>query len=452
MLESLVLTQILAGTIILICALTSWTRRIMPVSTLNIFLMLNVVSFGVRPLLSAAEGGYIHYPVQLPWRDYNMALIGQIVFLLSYVLIYGMVAHQKNFLLGLDQQPFRICLGTILLAYALGTIALCTVHLLSHGAWLPGERTQTLSSVVPFGKVLFPLIDLPLSLVIPMSFSLLNEGVSKSQKRIAVVLASLSAVEIALVYQRGFLIYSIFVVLFMLHRARPQKFVKGLAISAVFTTVILLAMRPLVDLVTGSAEAPSNQGSGLLDDAKSGLLHSANFDLQDVAVLTREYVANHGVLYGQTFLTAVTRILPPATRNELNVETMTDRLNNYYWGDVYRESHIGLAVYLPHELYANFGFLGMFLGSISGYVASRADTYLMGIKQFDPRTIAILYAILFANGFMGEPAGSFQWCAAIFLLGLLFNRVQRKQENFCTHETSLVVRLGRNRGPEVDVA
>jgi hypothetical protein len=432
LLSSLSLTAVLGSFMVVVCVFAAWSRRATLISSVNIFLFLNAMAFGIRPILSASEGGYFHYDIPNPiaWGDYNYVLICQLTFTCSYLAIY--MASTRERALAKSTAPstenrliVNVSWSALILAFCIGTASLGTIHLLSHGAWLPGDRTESISSVVPFGKVLFPLVDLSLSLVIPMAFCVIQRA-SFIQRCTLIAIVLVATLEIALMYQRGFLIYSLAVVLFSWWKLRGSLPVRAVVTVISVGLFVLFAMRPLVDKVSPSRFSHGRHSfEGLFPLLKDNILHTDSFDLLDVFVISRSYVQQNGLLLGKSFINDFARILPPALRNDLHIQTITDTLNIYYWGNVYLDSHIGLAIYLPHVLYVNFGFLGMFLGFLPGYATARVDRWLLRLRVLSPRTIAFVYAGLIVNGFMGEEAGDLQWGGATCLIGLAIQRLSR---------------------------
>jgi hypothetical protein len=415
MLSSLLLTKILACTIITICVLTGLMRRHNLISALNLYLLVDLCSFGIRPLLAASEGGYLHYHVSVEWSEYNLVLIDELTFLVSYVLAYMIATRRLPRKLG--GGTVEISTRSVLLCWIVGTTALAIIHVLSHGAWLPGKRTETITSLVPFGKILFPAVVLPLSVMLPMAFSI---GMTSSGlTRIWMwIIGGIGLVEVALAYQRGFLIYSLALILLAYRKLRGKLPAMPTLGIVAFAALLLFAMRPVVRTLTGSTEVqPEKQSSGFVAGLKDNMLFTATFDLPDVGVVVREYSQQAGLHYGKTFLYDFGRILPPATRLEHNIQTITDSVNIFYWGDVYVNSHIGLAISLSDILFANFSYFGLFLGFIPGLMTAWLDNRLARINKLTPRTITLAYAALFSNGFSSEPGGLAQWMGAILLIG-----------------------------------
>ena len=139
----------------------------------------------------------------------------------------------------------HISLKSVLVCWTVGTAALITIHILSHGAWLPGVRSETITSLVPFGKVLFPLAVLPLSIVLPMMYIVALSGGRVVRPWMA-ALGVVALAEIAFLFQRGFVIYSPAVMLFAYRKLRGRLPFFSTAAIVCLGALLLFGMRPIV--------------------------------------------------------------------------------------------------------------------------------------------------------------------------------------------------------------
>lgn len=204
-------TAVLALAHLALVAFAFWRTRRPLFTGFHVFLGLEAVAYGVRPLLNLLTGRYLLYgtpavlipggaPVSfLPptpvepaaWAAYNRGLAMQLAFAAALVAAYGPAARvlaQR----GTDQTPRRregrgsvtqdtrpaapVAPASRSLAIAwlvsllLGTAAVVAMHVLSGGAWLPGHRAgTTLTAAVPYGKILFPLAVIPLAASLPLA-------------------------------------------------------------------------------------------------------------------------------------------------------------------------------------------------------------------------------------------------------------------------------------------
>ncbi|QBS37602.1 glycosyltransferase [Thermaerobacter sp. FW80] len=227
-------TVALAGAhLALVAVALERTRR--PLLTgFHVFLGLDAVAYGLRPLASVLIGGYLLYglpadlhpggaPVSfLPpapvepaaWAAYNRGLALQLGFAAALVAAYLLVrpvppsvpgdaparpvgsarslgSRSPDGLPPARPSPARPSPAprnrtgaqvartaahlrvAWLLSLLVGTGAVVAMHVLSDGAWLPGRRGgTTVTAAVPYGKILFPLAAIPLAASLPLAYAM----------------------------------------------------------------------------------------------------------------------------------------------------------------------------------------------------------------------------------------------------------------------------------------
>lgn len=395
-----------------------WLTRRPWVTVFHVVLGAQILAFVVRPFLAGLKGGYTLYPTVGAWSAYNRGLIYQLLFAFSYILGYLVFLRRQSC------GPFQIS-TTVVRGYwvslGLGISSVVVIHVLSGGAWLPGVRSVTLTSVTPFGKLLFPLA------VIPLSMSLvLAAVVFQSQRRqfLRLVVGGIVAlILLTLLYQRGFVLLALIATVFLWERRRGINFGWVLSTAAVLL-VVLATMRPLAELMSGGTPIQSDTRVGWRERIESFLL-GPNFDYADVWPVAIASVERDGLLLGGTFLSLPARFLTPAFRREIGVFTAVDRLNDFYWGEYYWTSNFGFNVTLAQELYMNFGPAFFLVGFVPGMLCCMVDRWLWSVKRVGVVGAYLVVGAFASGGFIGELGGEIQWGLAYVGLGMVVGVLAR---------------------------
>ncbi|HEY8551825.1 MAG TPA: polyprenyl glycosylphosphotransferase, partial [Thermaerobacter sp.] len=212
-------TVCLAAAHLALVIVALWRTRRPLLTGFHVFLGLDALAYGLRPLCNVLTGGYLLYglpsdlhpggaPVSfLPpapvepaaWAAYNRGLALQLGFAAALVAGYLLVrppqplppsaaadapARTPGFPPPGRPSPVpgdrggtgKACRAAArlrvawLLSLILGTAAVVAMHVLSGGAWLPGRRGgTTVTAAVPYGKILFPLAAIPLAASLPLA-------------------------------------------------------------------------------------------------------------------------------------------------------------------------------------------------------------------------------------------------------------------------------------------
>ncbi|WP_133121188.1 hypothetical protein [Kyrpidia spormannii] len=318
----------------------------------------------------------------------------------------------------------------LVVSLLLGLGAVLAIHLLSHGLWLPTRRSQTLTSVVPFGKYLFPLAVIPLTMVLPLVFVRLQYKMTPLRLLVGALVVGVCVVLLSLLYQRGFILIGIILFLWMLDRLHRLS-VKRAVTFGVAALVLLFTIRPVVNEVltisrpTVDTHQDQNVPLRVTDFVRENILSKPNFDNADVWPVVIDFVKRNGELEGSGYLAVPLRFFSPSLRNELNVPTVVDTLNSYYWGESYWKTNFGFNVTMSQELYMNFGLIGLFLGWLPGLLTAVVDRYLSRLQTVRDYTLYVVFAGWVCGGFTSDTAGIVQWSVAILLFALLLRAVGR---------------------------
>ncbi len=332
------------------CIFFSLILTFRPAFTLfHLFLATQAVAFVLRPILSAADGGFSLYGGPLAFYNEGLFLnlLANVLVALGYLAVYAW-RHPKA------SQPYQYSRSSLLkgtwMSFGLGLTALALIHFLSGGAWLPNARSEAITRVVPFGKVLFPLAVIPFSFTLASSALLIFFCVPGGEATatqifcwffLFLLLVSLtSAIALVVLYQRGFVLVALLVTLFFVARLHKWGYTK-LVLVALLSLVLLTQIRPtaqfIVNLLSGTAPSAPVNIEEQPPFLQRHFLYSPNFDTADVWPIVLSYIADNGYKGGSTFLAVPLRFFPPSLRLEYGLLSAVDELNAYYWGNVYWE-------------------------------------------------------------------------------------------------------------------
>lgn len=420
------LTFVLVAAHLLIYIIAFWLTRRPLVTVFHLVLATHVLAFVLRPSLAALTDGYMLYPVSVSqgWSWYNLGLVYELLFMLFYVA--GYLAGRRRAATPLGRPPVSVVRG-YWFSLSLGILLVAMIHVLSHGAWLPTVRSSTITSVVPYGKLLFIAV-IPLSMTLPLGYLVIRTW--PRLWPIVVPGCVVSLVALSLLYQRGFVISGIILVLFLWDRYSRLGYIQALVVGV--TLMALLAeLRPFANVLssilasgTPVSYVPSAAPS-LMEKVRSFMLFSPNFDAPDVWPVAIAWIHENGLALGSTFAAIPARVLTPGLRRELGLTTAVDLLNEYYWGEHYWTTNFGFNVSLSQELFLNWGPLSLVVSFIPGLLTAKVDRWLWRFTKVNVMSIYVVAAAFATGGFSGELGGIMQWGLAYIALGYVLSVMAR---------------------------
>lgn len=395
-----------------------WVTRRPVITMFHLFLFTSTLAFVLRPLLATWAGGHSLYPVGDTRNLYKLGLIYQWIFNLCLIVAYLLIWRRP-----------RVTVTPLLansvikgwwLSFFAGLISVGVIHILSAGTWLPSARSATITSVVPFGKVLFPLAVIPLSIGLPLAYLVLIK--KRRLWFIAVSLVLFKILLLSLLYQRGFVITGLVIAVFFMDKLGRFNYRKAV-IAAALAMAALFILRPLGLVLSGSSLVEA-LGGNLLNRIRY-FIFGPNFDTPDVWPIAIEYTEVNGLAAGSTFLAIPARFASPGFRYRVGFFTAVDRLNEFYWEQRYWLTNFGFNVNLAQEAYINFGIVGLAFGLVPGLVTAWLDRWLWGLKRLDTLKVYLVGAAFISGGLAGEIGGALQWATAYASLGTVLWLVSR---------------------------
>ncbi|WP_072969542.1 hypothetical protein [Thermoanaerobacter uzonensis] len=372
------------------------------------------------------------------WSFYNWGLVYQLIFFVFYFIGYLIIkkfrkVNTLNLNCTSDEEEKRMsyCIfKAYLLSVFLGFFSVILMNLLSNGKWLPTMRSVTVTTAVPMGKVLFPMAVLPLTMSIPLSFILYK----KNPKFLLLSLGGMlfSFLLLSLLYQRGFILMGLIIVIFFVNRFLKRIGYLRLAMIVFLLIFLLSIIRPVANVISYSLSSSKGEiqfvtqmrgTESLTERVKKFFLYSPNFDNIDVWPIAISSVEENGLLGGKTFLAIPARFLTTKIRQNLNLVTAADYLNSYYWGSTYWDTSFGFNVTLPQELYLNLGWVSMVFGLIPGIITALIDRWLWKFTRPNIINIYLVGVSFSTGGFIGETGGTLQWVIALLFIGIIMNYI-----------------------------
>ncbi|MGC8651469.1 MAG: O-antigen polymerase [Minisyncoccia bacterium] len=416
--NSFTLTYFLAITNLIIIIFAFWLTLYPIITLLHLGLVGTFFAFTVRPIVDAAMNGHVLYPTNLGWNYYNLGLIYQLIFEISFLIGYMILRQKRNKNLQFEFS-YKLKRG-YLLSIFLGIIVVFIMAILSHGTWLASNRSVTITSAVPFGKILFPMSIISLSVSFPLAYLLSYKYSNFTFKLLLFVGSIISFLMLDLLYERGFVISGFILILFFYEKLKRLKY--RWLILFVFLGILLgTFLRPLALLLSGSVDIQSFNSP---INSILSFFTGANFDSADVWPVAMEYIKEKGLLFGSTFLNLPFTFLTPSIRHQYNLLLAVDRLNAFYWGNFYWLSNFGFNVSTPQEVIMNFGasLLPVF-GFIIGSMTSLFDKWLWKFNKINIFNVYLVAAIFESDGNL--ISGSIEWFVAFVLIGWFINLVSK---------------------------
>lgn len=184
------------------------------------FLATSFIAYVLRPVIAVLAGGHILYRVDDVWTSYVLGLAVQLTFNVAFIVGY-LLCWRAPRRYSVDKVPRSVQRGYAA-SLLIGAAVVAVIHVLSGGAWLPNVRSTTITSAVPYGKLLFPLAVIPLSVCLPLA---LLVWLRNPRLRLLVVFPTgLSLVLLFVLYQRGFVISGFVVAAFLFEKLRGLSY------------------------------------------------------------------------------------------------------------------------------------------------------------------------------------------------------------------------------------
>ena len=401
--------------------ISSWVfLRYRPfLNLLHLGVISTFFSFTVRPILSAINDYFLLYisPSDIEERastvNYAMliGLVTAIIFYIGYHLIMGRIRYKKKEI-AINFRHYYM-LG-ILAASAILILIMIAYHILTSGQWLAGARTVAITMLIPGGKYFFGL-SIVLATIIPLIGYIIWSKVKSFGKTIIIISSFIAIVSLFLLYQRGFLLMAFILVFWFFEKKTRLRF-KHFIILFLVGIFVITFMRPLV---YGISQGNINLSLFSLKHLSPTtlFLKSPNFAGPDTYIVMFKYIEEEGRTSGKTFLSWPFRILPLKARVDIS-KSASDILNEFTYGDLYREQGFGFNVGIGHELYLAFGWIGLIFMLIPGIITGFIDRWLARVDKIKIFTPWLVGAAFASGGFSGEVAAQMQWTLLYLGVGI----------------------------------
>jgi hypothetical protein len=418
--NSLETTYVLACLHLVLCLVAFLWTKYPIISIFHLAMATAAICFGIRPILSATEGGYTFLRVA-SWSSYNRGLLYQLEFDFAYVLGYLLYFRQHR--PGLRLRPhLALRIGHLALVAVVALATITAIHLLSGGDWLPGHRKQALTMLLPGGQILFRLAVTTLSAILPLA-ALFFFGRRRPRTFIPAVLGLMAVFFLTLLYQRGFVLIGFLLIAWIAERYRGITYRGAVALAALLVAALMI-LRPLASYIASSGETalsseqhPISESTGGVLVLKKAFLFTGNFSLAETWPVAESFVESSGRLDGATLATIPLGLAPISFRWHTGLTTIVDRLNRFYYGDAVLITQWGFNANLAQNLFVNFGPGLLFLGCVPGALISIFDRWLREVKAMNVLTVFLAGATLASEGLVGDTAILLSYMCAYALVG-----------------------------------
>jgi hypothetical protein len=261
------------------------------------------------------------------------------------------------------------------------------------------------------------------------------------QSGLLVVLAGSSLIMTMLLFQRGMVLNSLMVILWIMERMRVLNLRRAVlgGLAVLIGIVYMRSAAYMIILALGGYSMPATAaipGEGLpAHPAVISLIKS--FQIAEIWPVTLDYTRQTGLLLGKSLIAWPTTLVPLTIRSSWPIQTGPDLINYFMFGEDRLRSWFGVNITFPQELFMNFGYAGMLFGFVPGLAVGLIDQWLRRVKTVDAAGAFVAYMAFFSAGFAGDFSGTLQYALSILLIlwgvrYLLRLRVRRPEASAST--------------------
>jgi len=406
---------------------------VMRVPSLNYFLIIFIIyAMVLRPYAILINGGSEITRDYFSMMDYEFgylaASINIFMFLVGMFIGLFKLVNANNF-----TKQCRICINKKLenLLFILSIIS-CLVFLYIGGVEiLFVNRTTTISMQNPMLRYIFPFVTVLLCAstihaVLAIFYGKFIVGMSKSI--VLFVITSILA-------QRGFFIVFIIISISLVMFHDKRKIFKFQSIALVILMLLTLFSK---DILVGIFV-----DNTVVQESKSFLekiLLRPDGDATEVWMLTIQYLKDNNYTYGISIFNNIFNLIPHNLRHSLEIYNGQDILNGFYGGSQYWDYGFGFNVTLPIEAYLNFGYFGVLISCLAGYIMGKSIEYnykYIFLYGQDPALASLrLYAVwTITSSFSG-----FQWAIIYYAIYKALIAL-----GYGVHKNSLPIKFNRHK-------
>lgn len=387
---------------ITISALIIGLYLVMRVPSLNYFMIIFIIyAMVLRPYAILVNGGSEITKDYFSMMDYEFGYLAASINMFVYVvgMFIGLIklVNENNF-----TQRCEININKRLenLLFTLSIIS-CVIFLYIGGIdILFVNRTTTISMQNPVLRYIFPFVTVLLCAstihaVLAIFYGHFIAGISKS-----IVLFVITGI----LAQRGFFIVFIIIAVSLAIFHDKRKIFKFKSMALVVLMLLTLFSK---DILVGIFI-----NNSVIQESKSFLekiLLRPDGDATEVWMLTIQYLKDNNYMYGISIFNNIFNLMPHNMRHSFEIYNGQDILNSFYGGSHYWDYGFGFNVTLPIESYLNFGYFGILISGLAGYIMGKSIVYNykhIFLYGQDPALASLrLYAIwTITSSFSG-----FQW-------------------------------------------
>lgn len=347
-------------------------------------LLLGMIPFVIRPVLSQLNNSWIIYPVKYQAEsDYLVIYLTSIFFSMAFILGYllkmlffeqEIKKYDSKNINGVPRPYLGIFILLILMAY---------LFLVGGTQWLGNFRETVASKVVPSFRFIYPVaVFVSFFLAISTYFRVIS---GRARKLELVLIILFIFVCMTLLNTRGWFL-SILILYICFYFSEKGFVLRKFILVGLIMFFVAFYMRSILNWIFGSSVV-EEQSQTLYEIILAKFLYTSSGDVIDTWHVVFDYVYDNGYAFGQTIVGNIGLLLPSSVREVIDLKPAVDIVNYYYRGDLYYENNFGFNINLSQEMFINFGYFGALLLFFSGMLFRYFESRLFLSENINTKTI-----------------------------------------------------------------
>lgn len=338
----------------------------------HFYLLLGVVPYVIRPILSYVYDYRIYISNYYDGNDYFqiyiLVLSFNVIFSIGYFVKSKTLKTYKN-TIKFFYIPYK---KTIFLSISVIIFLFMYMFIVAGINWLGPFRDTVASKVIPEFRFFYPIIVyISYFIIICLFFMRFNNIISKINMFCIMLFIFIVFV---LLNTRGWFIQILFLYLSFLCNYKKTSF-KSIFLNIVIVVFVVFFMRNIISVIFQNEIIKDYSNENFL---LSKLLYTSSGDIIDTWYVVLDFVKDYGQHF--TFINDFLLLLPENIRANYDVKAAVDLLNIYYHGNKYHIDNFGFNINIFQELYINFSYFGLFFAFILGYLYRYFEEKIFVIK------------------------------------------------------------------------
>lgn len=239
------------------------------------------------------------------------------------------------------------------------------------------------------------------------------------EKRFAygIFILFLGFIATAIINQRGLVITFLLCLSVFFWRYNKKSLVFIILIIITFAVFIL---RKIIPFILGLNSDFKDENYSDTISYLSNVAKSPDGADLEVFVIAQNFVQKNGFLVGESIINFPFTLMSSDWRFEQKLFTGLDFLNDFYQSDIYWGLKYGFNVTSGQEMYLNFGFFGLVVATLAGFLVGRSlNKYEVSVSKGQDPIYSFLPTFALIN-LLSSIAG-FMWSVVFYLIYLILS-------------------------------